>query len=62
MRVVVGVVVNVQVTAVVLQLLSFPEGAGVQEPGASPAGGCAWNLPPCAQLSEAAPALFRRHG
>ena len=55
-------VVNVQVTAVVLQLLSFPEGAGVQEPGASPAGGCAWNLPPCAQLSEAAPALFRRHG
>ena len=57
-----GVVVNVQATAVVLQFLSVPEGAGVQEPGASPAGGCAWNLPPRAQLPEAAPALFRHHG
>ena len=54
--------VNVQMTAVVLQFLSVPEGAGVQEPGASPAGGCAWNLPPRAQLPEAAPTLFRHHG
>ena len=53
---------NVQTTAVVLQFLSVPEGAGVQEPGESPAGGCAWNLPPRAQLPEAAPAHFCRHG